>query len=213
VLPLRLISDPMRLIGLEATVLRCAARVLALSLCQRIEYRSRVLVRRMVGATYEEKRLPLELPIRRIISVVIAVLFVTGCSSSTGGSTTSTTSIASTTSTTAETTAGALVGKWERTGGDYSVLQGMIVEVDETIMAGTIIFVPRNQYEFKEGDVKWSEFTGVSQERVRIRDLVREADTGLPSYITGVISMTDDGGMLELTFPSSGTSQVWTRLP
>jgi hypothetical protein len=93
------------------------------------------------------------------------------------------------------------------------VLQGMVVEVDGSGTTGTVVSVPRNPYGFVEGDVKWSAFTGVSLDRVRIRDLVRDADTGLPSYITGVIAMSDDGAMIELTFPSSGTVQVWSRLP
>jgi len=154
-----------------------------------------------------------ELSIRQVVSVVIAMLVLTGCSSAGSGQTASTTSIVSTTTTLPLTTAEALVGRWERTGGDYSVLQGMIVEVDESVSAGTIVSVPRNQYGFKVGDVKWSNITGVAPDRVRIRDLVRDADTDLPSYIAGVISMTDDGAMIELTFPSSGSFQVWTRLP
>jgi len=152
------------------------------------------------------------LPIRLTIPVVIAIVALAGCSSD-GGEATTTTSIATTTSTPGQASASPLVGKWERTGGDYSVLQGMVVEVDESGTAGTIVFVPRNQYGFREGDVKWSEFTGVSQGRVRIRDLVRDADTSLPSYITGVITMTDDDAMIEISFPSSGTFQVWTRIP
>jgi hypothetical protein len=121
--------------------------------------------------------------------------------------------MAPTTSTVTPTAGEALIGRWERTGGNFSVLEGMVVEVDEFGTTGTIVMVPRNPYGFEVGDVKWSEFTGVSFERIRIRDLVRDADTGLPSYVTGVITMTDDGAMLELTFPSSGTRQVWSRLP
>lgn len=121
--------------------------------------------------------------------------------------------MASTTSTATPTAGEALIGRWERTGGNFSVLEGMVVEVDESGTTGTIVMVPRNPYGFEVGDVKWSEFTGVSFDRIRVRDLVRDADTGLPSYVTGVITMTDDGAMLELTFPSSGTRQVWSRLP
>ncbi len=150
---------------------------------------------------------------RQITSGLIALLVLSGCGSASTESTPSTTSMAPTTSTETPTAGEALVGRWERTGGNFSVLEGMVVEVDETGTTGTIVMVPRNPYGFEVGDVKWSDFTGVSFDRIRIRDLVRDADTGLPSYVTGVITMTDDGAMLELTFPSTGTRQVWSRLP
>jgi len=150
---------------------------------------------------------------RQIIAGLMALLVLSGCGSASTESTTSTTSMAPTTSTEMPRAGEALVGRWERTGGNFSVLEGMVVEVDETGTTGTIVMVPRNPYGFQIGDVKWSDFTGVSFDRIRIRDLVRDADTGLPSYVTGVITMTDDGAMLELTFPSTGTRQVWSRLP
>jgi hypothetical protein len=147
----------------------------------------------------------------RIIAVACVAIVLTACGSTSADPTTSTTTVAPTTSSATQPSSAALVGTWERTGGDYSVLQGMVVEVDETATAGTIVSVPRNPYGFAEGDVKWSDFTGVSLGRIRIRDLVRDADTGLASYITGVITVSDDGAMLEVMFPSSGTFQVWTR--
>lgn len=106
-----------------------------------------------------------------------------------------------------------LVGTWVRTGGNYSVLQGMVVEVGEDRTEGIVRSVPRNPYRFREGDVKWSAFTDVSDDRIRMNDLSRQADTGIPSYVTGVISIIDDGMILEIRFPSTGTIQVWSRVP
>jgi hypothetical protein len=154
-----------------------------------------------------------EFPIRQVASMVMAMLILTGCGSASDETTASTTSIDPTTSTVMQTAGAALIGTWKRTGGDFSVLEGMVVEVDESGTTGTIVMVPRNPYGFQVGDVKWSDFTGVSFDRIRIRDLVRDANTGLPSHVTGVITMTDDGAMFELTFPSTGTRQVWSRLP
>ena len=105
-----------------------------------------------------------------------------------------------------------LLGRWQRTGGDYSVLQGMVVEVGEDLEDGIILSVPRNPYQFQQGDEKWSDFTAVSEERIRMRDLSREADTGRMSFVTGVITVTADNDMLEIRFPSTGTIQVWSRL-
>ena len=145
------------------------------------------------------------------IAALIAVV-IAGCSGS-DSSTTSTTAPTTTTTSEPQSTLEALVGRWERTGGDFSVLQGMIVEVDEGSVEGVVTFAPRNTFGFKVGDVKWSEFTTVSQDRVRFRDLVRDADTSLPSHILGVITMTEDREMIEMEFPTSGTTQVWTRVP
>ena len=154
--------------------------------------------------------------LRRLMMVtVIAALAATtvaGCSNA-DDSTPSSTSASTTTTSEPQSTSEALVGRWERTGGDFSTLQGMVVEVDEGLGEGIITYAPRNNYGFKEGDVKWSGFTTVSLDRVRIRDLVRDARTGLPSHITGVITMTEDWSMIEMEFPSSGTTQVWTRVP
>ena len=141
----------------------------------------------------------------------LAVFSIAGCSSSTE-STPSTTVGTTTTTSEPQSTSEALTGLWERTGGDFSALQGMIVEVIADSDEGVVTFAPRNPYGFKAGDVKWSDFTTVSNDRVRMRDLVRDTDTGLPSYITGVITMTEDWSMMEITFPSSGTIQVWTRI-
>ena len=154
-------------------------------------------------------------PIRRssfvhLVVGVLAVAVFVGCSSTDSADTSSTTTTSTTTIAPGEFN---LAGTWERTGGDFSVLQGMVVEVDDPVTEGTIISVPRNPYRFQAGDVKWGNITAVSDGRFRIRDLVREADTGLASFVTGIIWPTRDGAMLELTFPTTGSVQVWTRLP
>ncbi len=147
---------------------------------------------------------------RVVVAVLTAVVVVAGCSSASGDTTTTSTS--STTTTTPSATS-LLVGRWERTGGDFSILEGMVVEVDELATEGEIVSVPINPYRFVIGDIKWSSFTEISDGRIRISDLSREADTGLPSKVTGVITFTEDRTMLEITFPTAGTQQVWTRRP
>lgn len=151
--------------------------------------------------------------IRLGIVVMAVVLVIAACGSSDDAAPTSTT----TTTTVATAPEGAtgmerLLGRWQRTGGDYSVLQGMVVEVSEDLEDGIILSVPRNPYQFQQGDEKWSDFTAVSDERIRMRDLSREADTGRMSFVTGVITVTADNDMLEIRFPSTGTLQVWSRL-
>ena len=144
----------------------------------------------------------------RLIASAVALLMVAtlaGCGTSAPATT-------STTTTTVAEPLG-LAGTWVRTGGNYSVLQGMVVEVGDDLTEGVVVSVPRNPYRFREGDVKWSGFTDVSEGRIRMRDLSRQADTGVPSYVTGVISVIDDGMILEITFPSTGTLQVWSRTP
>jgi hypothetical protein len=138
--------------------------------------------------------------------MALALLGTAGCSSTSSDTTTSST-------TTTVAASSPLAGRWERTGGDFSTLQGMVVEVDPEGTEGTILSVARNPYRFVVGDVKWSGLTEVSEGRIRLRDLSREADTGLPSYVMGVATITEDGAMVELTFPSTGTFQVWTRIP
>ena len=89
----------------------------------------------------------------------------------------------------------------------------MIVEVDDALTEGVIAGAPRNPYRFEAGDVKWSDITEVSEGRLRIRDLVREADTGRSSFVTGVITIAQDKRTIDIRFPSTGTLQVWTRVP
>lgn len=146
----------------------------------------------------------------RVLAVAVMVSVIAGCGSP---SETSSSTPDSTTTTTDAPAASPLVGSWERTGGNYSVLQGMIVEVDETASEGTITEVPRNPFQFRVGDVKWGSITAVSGGRFRIFDLSRESGTGTASRVTGVITVVDGGETLEIRFTSTGTIQIWSRVP
>jgi hypothetical protein len=148
---------------------------------------------------------------RVIAPILVAVAIgVAACSSTPA---TTTTTRPTTTTTIPLPGPEGLIGSWERTGGNFSVLQGMVVEVDEGLVEGVIVATPRNPYRFEAGDVKWSDITEVSAGRLRIRDLVREADTGRSSFVTGVITIAEDRRTLDIRFPSTGTLQVWTRIP
>lgn len=105
-----------------------------------------------------------------------------------------------------------LVGSWKRSGGDYSVLQGMVVQVDVEGIEGTIVSVARNPYEFQVGDVKWRSISAISDGLYRFEDLSRESGTGSTSYLSGVMSLSADGLVLEMSFPTTGTTQTWTRV-
>lgn len=150
-------------------------------------------------------------PIRVLAVAAVMLSVITGCGSPSG--TTSSTQDSTTTTTTAAPATSPLMGSWERTGGNFSVLQGMIVEVDEAASEGTITKVPRNPFQFKIGDVKWGSITAVSGGRFRIFDLSRESGTGTASKVTGVITVVDGGKTLEIRFSSTGTIQIWTRVP
>lgn len=163
------------------------------------------------GAPWRTRAVATRRHVGVIVAVLVGILAIGGCGSS--SETTTTTTRATTTTVDAEATGlDALTGSWERTGGDYSVLQGMVVEVGEP-PEGVITEVPRNPFQFRVGDVKWTELSMVSGGRIRVRDLSRDADTGATSYVTGFITITNGNTMLEISFPSTGTFQVWTRSP
>ncbi len=106
-----------------------------------------------------------------------------------------------------------LAGSWERTGGDFSQLQGMVVEVDADATSAVITSVPDNAFRFAVGDVKWQAITQAEDGTFRFDDLVREENTGAESTVEGVITIADDGESLEIQFPETGTTQTWTRVP
>jgi hypothetical protein len=143
--------------------------------------------------------------IRRVAATALTVVLVAACSSA-GGETTTTSS----TTTTVPATS-VLIGDWERTGGNYSVLQGMVVEVEEPATDGVIVTVPRNPYDFQPGDVKWSGIVERPNGEFRFSDLSRESGTGAVSYVVGFMALTNEGRTLEMRFPSTGTVQIWTR--
>ena len=106
-----------------------------------------------------------------------------------------------------------LAGSWERTGGDFSVLQGMVVEVDDAGTTATITSVPDNPFRFTVGDAKWRSITEADDGTYTFDDLVREENTGAESSVEGIITVADDGESLEIAFPTTGTTQTWTRIP
>lgn len=128
-----------------------------------------------------------------VAALMATVALVTACSSADDGS--------------------PLAGAWERTGGDFSVLQGMVVEVDADATSAVITSVPDNPFRFATGDAKWESITEAEDGTYTFDDLVREESTGAESTVEGIITIADDGGSLEIEFPTTGTTQTWTRVP
>ncbi|MEX1279667.1 MAG: hypothetical protein AB1Z55_03005 [Acidimicrobiia bacterium] len=106
-----------------------------------------------------------------------------------------------------------LTGSWERTGGDFSQLQGMVVEVDAEATSAVITSVPANPFGFAVGDVKWATIIESDDGAYAFDDLVREENTGAQSTVEGIITLAADGDSLEIEFPETGTTQTWTRVP
>jgi ABC-type Fe3+-hydroxamate transport system substrate-binding protein len=146
----------------------------------------------------------LEHRIRLVVVAATAMILLAAC-----GSTSSDTTASS--STTTAPASASLIGEWERTGGNYSVLQGMVVEVAEPGTEGVVVTVPRNPYDFRQGDVKWVSIVERPNGEFRFSDLSRESGTGAVSYVVGFMTLANDGQTLEMRFPSTGTIQVWTR--
>lgn len=101
-------------------------------------------------------------------------------------------------------------GSWERTGGDFSELQGMVVEVAGA--TGTITSVDDNAFGFVVGDEKWQSITENSEGTFTFDDLLRDTAGG-ESTVPGIISIAEDGNSLQVDFPTTGTTQTWTRVP
>jgi hypothetical protein len=104
-----------------------------------------------------------------------------------------------------------LAGRWERFDSSFPELDGMIVQVDAPEAQGVIVSTPSNRYQFREGDLKWSNVRRTADGEYRFDDLVRQASSGSPSYIAGVLRAQPQGQELQATFPSSGTVQRWRR--
>lgn len=151
---------------------------------------------------------------RRLTFVVAVVVFAVACG---GGSATDTSTADVTTTvespdTTAPASVGSpLVGEWERAEGDFSELHGMIVEVGGDGTTAVIVSVPENPYQFVVGDVKWDQIEETGDGEFTFQDLVREENTGATSTTEGVITLSEDGNTIEITFPATGTVQEWVR--
>jgi hypothetical protein len=87
----------------------------------------------------------------------------------------------------------------------------MVVQVDAGESQGVIVSTPANRYQFQAGDLKWRNLARTAAGEYRFDDLVRQASTGSPSYITGFLEPQVQGQELRATFPSSGTVQRWRR--
>ncbi len=103
-----------------------------------------------------------------------------------------------------------IVGAWERVGGDFSELSGMVATVASADADGIISSTPTNQYGFVVGDVKWASITEVSPREYTFADLLSDTANDTTSYIPGTIVIADDGATLEMSF-QSGTIQEWAR--
>jgi len=128
-------------------------------------------------------------------------MVVAACSSEDAGQTT----------TEAPTDAPSVVGSWERVGGDFSELRGMVVMVSGEGSDGLITSTPDNQYGFVVGDVKWTTITGTGPGEYAFDDLLRETANDSTSYVPGMMIIGADGTTLEMSF-DSGITQDWAKV-
>jgi len=103
-----------------------------------------------------------------------------------------------------------IVGAWERVGGDFSELTGMVVTVASEGADGLITSTPPNQYGFVVGDIKWASIVEIEVGEYSFDDLVRETANDSTSYVSGTLAVAADGATLEMSF-ESGTVQEWRR--
>jgi hypothetical protein len=147
-----------------------------------------------------------------VVLVFIGVALVACAAESTDGTQDE---VASPTKAAASTTVAAespLVGQWERAESTYTSLDGMIIEVQADGTSAVILTVPENEYQFTAGDVKWSEIEDTADGEYTFQDLVRDEGSGATSHVEGIISVSDDGTTLTMTFPTTGTTQEWVRV-
>ena len=88
----------------------------------------------------------------------------------------------------------------------------MIIEVQADGATALIVTVPENEFQFVAGDEKWRAIESTSETEYTFEDLEREANTVTESYVEGVISLSEDGNTLTMTFPTTGTTQEWVRV-
>jgi hypothetical protein len=87
----------------------------------------------------------------------------------------------------------------------------MIIEVNDDGTSAVILTVPENEYQFQAGDEKWSDIEQTADYEYAFQDLVREENTGATSTVEGIITISEDGATITMTFPSTGTEQEWVR--
>jgi ABC-type Fe3+-hydroxamate transport system substrate-binding protein len=105
-----------------------------------------------------------------------------------------------------------LVGQWERAESTFTSLDGMIIEVQADGTTAVILTVPENEYQFAAGDEKWSDIESSGDLEYTFQDLVREEGSGATSHVEGIITVSEDGSTLVMTFPTTGTTQEWVRV-
>jgi hypothetical protein len=104
------------------------------------------------------------------------------------------------------------VGQWERAESTFTSLDGMIIEVQADGTTALILTVPENEYQFAAGDEKWSDIESSGDLEYTFQDLVREEGSGATSHVEGIITVSEDGSTLVMTFPTTGTTQEWVRV-
>ena len=146
----------------------------------------------------------------RIVLLVAIGLALSGCTGSTEVEDASTTTAAPASTTVAGDSP--LVGQWERAESTFTSLDGMIIEVQADGTSALILTVPENEYQFVAGDEKWSDIESTGSSEYAFQDLVREENTGATSHVEGIITVSEDGNTLVMTFPTTGTTQEWVRV-
>jgi hypothetical protein len=106
----------------------------------------------------------------------------------------------------------ALAGTWSRINSSFQEIDGMRVQVEAAETEGVITTTPANVYQFQTGDLKWRNIVRLERGTYDFEDLVREANTGTPSYVTGRIRVNAGGDSLSISFPTTGTFQEWIRV-
>lgn len=106
-----------------------------------------------------------------------------------------------------------LEGRWERINSTFVALNGMIVETNPAATRALIVSTPANIYQFGAGDLKWRNIRRRSDSEFDFEDLVRQANSGAPSYVPGIIEVQPGGQQLRIRFPTTGTFQQWRKRP
>jgi len=85
------------------------------------------------------------------------------------------------------------------------------IEVQGDGTTAVILNVPENECQSAAGDEKWSDIESTGDGEYSFEDLVRGENTGVTSYVEGIITVSGDGNTLVMTFPTTGTTQEWVR--
>ena len=145
-------------------------------------------------------------PALRITLLTVLLLAVSACGSDEPADTTVTVPA------TSQAALFTLTGQWERAEtSSFSSLTGMVVEVQTDGTEALIVTVPENEFQFQAGDVKWRSIQSTGTNEYSFEDLVRQEGSGATSYVDGIITVTGEG-TLEMSFPTTATTQDWVRV-